>query len=203
MHMVRFMGRLLSGLVAMATFLAAAFLLWVAARYFYDAASRVPKELGAPMILVAGGVLGAVVTYFLQQQSAAAQRIRDERAQLYSDFMRFFFDEVFARVRKDEAVPPDTLITFFDNFTQRTIVLSSSRFIRDWSGFRLRFLSPGASIVPNYGDEVMFAFEKILLSIRREFGHRNWRLREGVVLGLWVNDAAAIAAKRASARRTR
>jgi cytochrome c biogenesis protein CcdA len=98
--------RPLQFLGGMAILVVAGVLGWLILSKVYDLARTLPKEVAGPLILAFGAIIGSVVTYILQRRGATEAKLREERAEMYGDFMKFFFDEVFASARTGAQVEP-------------------------------------------------------------------------------------------------
>jgi hypothetical protein len=165
--------------------------------------ASLPKEEAGPLIVAIGTVVVAFLTYVLQQRAAADARVREARTGMYEEFISFFLERVFQLGGgEQQAADPQELKAFFTRFTRQVVLLSSDRFLRTWSQVRTSYFTASGT---NEGraEEAMFAFELVLKEMRREFGHRNWQVGEGVLLGLWVNDLAPVVARRKAAKGAR
>lgn len=82
----------------------------------------------------------------------------------------------------------EEMLTFIKKFTPSFMVWGSDDVLAAWSRFR-RLSITAMSKDPA---ESLWAFEDLILAIRKDLGHSNRGLTRGVVLGLFVNDIDSI-----------
>jgi len=140
--------------------------------------------------LLAAGIAG-VISLFGIYFNRRADRIREiaaslrpKKAEVYEEFMRFWVGALMA-VKDGKAaieVADDEFRNFFATFTQKLIVWGSDDVIREYRTFRRIAQQESGSL------RTMIQFEHLLFAIRKDLGHKNERLTQADLLGLWVND---------------
>lgn len=171
---------------------------------FLDFISRSNPTVGAAVIAASVTVLVSVFSLVWtrrqdrlkeieQRRWEIEQEIRKEKLNNYSELMEFLF-KVFSASRKGDQLPVDEINAFFDSFTQKTLIWGSDRYIKDYGNFRSGTVSQTPAVVNQTGqpDEhtitTMKRLEKLLYTIRADYGHDNKGLKDGDLLKLFIND---------------
>jgi hypothetical protein len=186
-------GKVLGSVVACALILAMLAAAFLVGRTIYTALAAAPSAFTTALIGATGLVIGGFATVIYQRRGAVEDALREARTPMYEDFMTFFFRIFGAANHPEQAPDPGEQERFFAEFTRRAITLSSDRFLREWSGYRQK-LAQGAlqTVDPTRPNHMLMEFEKVLLAIRDDFGHRNRKIQPGDILRMWINDLPAL-----------
>jgi hypothetical protein len=165
----------------------ASYLLMLAGwRLFRGLQKEVAAALVAGTATVLVSVASVTVGRVLQRRQESDQAIREQKIPMYEEFVGFWFGYMMS-AKTGSTPTTEEVLDFMRRFTQTLMVWGSDDVIKLWSEWR----KPFASGNPPEGATALFEFEKLLLAIRREFGHKNKGLETGSLLGLFVNDLPA------------
>jgi hypothetical protein len=167
---------------------------------FWDFISRSKPEVGAAIIAASGTILISVFTLVWtriwerrkeleQRKWELEQEIRKQKLPIYEELVGFLFDIV-DNSRTGKSMTPDEMNKRLIYFTQKTVVWGSDQFLKDFGKFRgvpTNQAQPGSTSLPD-PKTIMLNFEKLLYSIRTDFGHENKGLGETDLLILFIND---------------
>lgn len=167
----------------------------------------IDKEISAAIIATSGTIFVSILTLIvskqLEKKREIEQIIRDKKIPIYEDFMMsmFKFLNQQASLRRNQADNPSTtqlesatnqeMQTFFQEFTPKLIVWGTDEVVSNWSSFRQKSLAPQTATASRTREEsirMLLDFEKLLLSIRRDLGHANTKLKDGDLLRTFIND---------------
>jgi uncharacterized membrane protein (DUF485 family) len=179
----------------------------------YLVATRAAPEVTAAVVVAFGTILVAVLTYITsraqhersvqqerqyaleqaerERQSALEQAQRDQRAEIYAEFMRFWF-----RMFTAERSAPVNLQEreeHLNQFSQKLIAWGSDNFLRAYLDFRTTIVFEEYEAFNVEIDEPgnvkrIRAFEEVLFTIRSDLGYRKEELQPGVLLGMFLKD---------------
>ena len=191
-HGLRHMRRVqlvVGWLGAFVVFAAVGFGLFLVGRALYSGLSAAPSAFTTALIGALGVAVGGLGAIAYQRRGAVEDSLREARTPVYEDFMSFFF-RLFASAKRPELKPDEAeMEKFFMDFTRRAIPLSSDRFLTEWSAYRVKLvrgeLQTTDATKPNH---TLVDFERVLLAVRHDFGHRDRHLHPGDILGMWIND---------------
>jgi hypothetical protein len=183
-YALRLLGSLVV-LAALAVGVAAGFRLLL--HYLFKGVS--PTVAAAIVAAVATGLL-SVVTLVVQRrherQEAIQQDIRARKIAVYTELVGRWFD-VFGlgeeRSEEESAAAIAQATASLAKLTPELISWASDDVLASWSHYRRAMTRANADPV-----FLMFGFEQVLLTIRRDVGHTNNGLVTGDLLALWVND---------------
>jgi hypothetical protein len=146
---------------------------------------------------VAAAIVAAVATGLLslltivlqrrhERQETVEQDIRARKIAVYTDLVGSWFD-IFGlgeeRSDDESEAAIATATAKLARLTPELISWGSDDVVAAWSHYRRGMTRAGTDPAL-----LMFGFEKVLLTIRRDVGHTNKGLTTGDLLALWVND---------------
>jgi hypothetical protein len=186
-------GALAFGLLALIVYMA------------YLLLTKAAPEVTAAVIVASGTVLVSGLGYFYariqqeriarqERQRALEQAQRDQRAQIYADFMEFWFRMFTAS--EGNPVIGDDRAKHLEGFSQKLVAWGSDNFLQAYSELRdtLDFETYQAYKfgLEDEEDEEnrrrFLAFERVLFTIRSDLGYSNATLRDGALLRMFLPD---------------
>ncbi len=210
-----------SVLIAGLAFICAA--LWLIWSGLTSLSQQVAATLITASVTALVSVFGIVESKRREQRREIEQEHRMQKVPIYEDFMSFWFRLLLAnqlsaaealdknpqaikRGGRDAsaAIGQAEMVSFLVNFTQKIIIWGSDDVVRDYANFRRRVATPDTSVIPDdIGSTIqsLLTFEKLLLAIRSDVGHRNKGLKQGDLLSLFVNDIDRLLAASAMSKR--
>ncbi|WP_429845308.1 hypothetical protein [Brevibacillus sp. FIR094] len=136
---------------------------------------------GSVTALVA--VLSLILTKLYERKKEIEQSHRTNKLPLYEEFISFYF-KLLMSSKTGQPVSEAEMIEFHTKFTQKLILWGSDDVISAYANFRRVYLNL-SKYPPN---ELLLQFEKIMLALRKDTGHKNKKLNTGDLLSLFVND---------------
>ncbi|MFF1872963.1 hypothetical protein [Kitasatospora herbaricolor] len=146
------------------------------------------------MATVIVAVATLVIGRYIEKRKAIEAEIRTSKIPVYSRLV----SGLFTLLLQTEAGPQQTAVAeaLFRDLTPDLITWSSDEVLIEWS----RFKRTVADLPP---EEAVFALEGLLMAIRRDYGHKGTKVKDGDLLGLFINDIDThIAARREIQGRT-
>jgi len=136
-------------------------------------------------ILTAGGavlvgVLSVIGGKILERKAAIAKELRDKKSPVYEELLRLMF-RLLTSAQQDKPVTPEETAISLAEFTQRLMVWGSDEVVSAWA----QFLQGGNDDPKQLG----YSMERVILSIRRDLGHKNANIAPGDLLGLFAFNA--------------
>jgi hypothetical protein len=163
--------------------------------------------LPLPLIILActtfATITTAIITTLITKSNSLNLQIRAEqrekKALVYEELTGFFFKRIFAsKTNSDENLLSKEdiekeIIGFLTSYTPKIIMWGSDEVLREF--YLFRDISLKVESDPDKVFDVIRKFEEVLFSIRRDLGHKNKGLKEGNILGLFVNDVEKLLVK--------
>lgn len=142
-----------------------------------------------PKIIVAGiaGIItvsGYFITKYLERKQKVEQEIRDKKIPIYEEFIEFFF--MILNQNRTGNISDKKMEEFIMKFNQKAIIWLSDESLSAYVSWRKKAINASKSKEENIAS--ILEFEKLLLSFRKDIGHDNKDLKEGVLLSVFVND---------------
>ena len=134
---------------------------------------------GAATVFVS--VLSVILGKIYERRAAVDREHRERKVPVYEDLMQFMF-RVLMSDKLGKEVSEQEMIEFISSFNQRMMVWGSDEVLKAWSQWRRKAGNGGEPFA------LMFEYERLILAIRADLGHRNKNLSPGDILGLFVND---------------
>jgi hypothetical protein len=180
--------RFFGGLVLLAA-LAVGFAAGLRALLHYLFRGVSPTVAAAIVAAVATGLLSLLTLVVQRQherQESIEQEIRARKIAVYTALVDRWFD-IFGlgeeRSEEESAAAISAATARLAKMTPELISWASDEVLATWSRYR-------RAMTRRKPDPVwlMFGFEDVLLTIRRDVGHANAGLTRGDLLALWIND---------------
>jgi hypothetical protein len=150
---------------------------------------NVAAAIVAAFATVTVSVLTVVVGKRLEAAALITKEHRDKKIPVYEDFIQFWFKHLFAAKSGDNPLTDEETVRFLSNYTQRMMVWGSDEVIAAWVRFRYSSMNAAQSQKPG---SVLDDYEKLILAMRRDLGHKNRGFQRGDILRLFVNDLDSI-----------
>jgi hypothetical protein len=168
----------------------AAVALWFLVRFLWATFTGLQKEVAAALVAGSATILVSVIsviaTRYYERKRIIDQQLRERKMPMYEKFIDFWMRYMLAENLGKPQATESELQDFIVDFTKELLVWGSDEVVSEWSRFR-RTLSNMTS-PDEVSTAMLFQFERMLLSMRREFGHTNRKLKTGDILGLYIND---------------
>lgn len=129
-----------------------------------------------------------VIGRYIEKRKAIETEIRASKIPVYSRLVSGLFTLLQTEAGPQQTVAAETL---FRELTPDLITWSSDEVLVEWS----RFKRTVSNLPP---EEAVFALEKVLMAIRRDYGHKGSKVEDGDLLGLFINDIDTYVANRRS-----
>ena len=153
--------------------------------------SGLQKEVAAAIIAATGTVLVSVISVmvgkYLERKRSIEQELRNKKIPMYNGFVEFWLNFMMSEKITGKQITEKETIKYFNKFTQELMVWGSDEVVSLWSQYRRKFVNQDPE-KPDPSFNNMFEFEKLLLAIRKDTGHKNKGLKRGDLLGLFIND---------------
>ncbi len=153
---------------------------------FQNLLTEVDPTVAAALVAAVATTLVSVATVvygrYRERRDALDREIREKKIPMYSELVEELF-AIFKLGTDEEPTAEDSqrLGDFMVKITPLLITWASDEVLATWSRYRRR----AADLE---GAQSLFEPERLLLAIRRDFGHNNKGLAKGDSLGLFVND---------------
>lgn len=128
-------------------------------------------------------VITLIIGKTYERRKIIEQQIRNKKIAMYDEFVEMWFR--FLRDMTDgKPTPESEMIDFFHSFNRKLLLWGSDEVLAKWSNYRRHFTDNNTT----GGPQSLFDFEDLLLTIRKDTGHKNKNIKKGDLLGLFVND---------------
>lgn len=136
----------------------------------------------AGSVTVIVSIVSLIISKYYERRDKIQQEIRQKKIPVYEELIAFLTTMLFAE-KMDETKPTEVeIIKFFANFTNKIIVWGSDEVLKAYQTMRFHSLQGKNPL------DVLFLYEKLLLEIRKDLGHKNKDLERGSMLSLFIND---------------
>lgn len=164
----------------------------VAAVYFVykavvDFLTSAAPEIGSAVIGTSGLVFVALVANFgakyFERQQQIQQEQRTKKAEVYQEFMSFWFRLLSGSQGEDEDESTqlqDDLDEYIGGVTHQLIAWGSKGFLTEYVTFKEKIKSDR--------DSALLDFEKVLQEIRLDLGYKNKGLPRGILLKVFLDE---------------
>lgn len=174
------------GLLLLAAFAYGSF---VALRAAVRVLSSLDSDIAVAIVAAAAtafvSVLSIVLGKAYESRSVVQREHREKKIPVYEDLIKFMF-RILMGVKTGEAPTEKEMLEFMSDFNQRIMVWGSDDVLAAWVKWR-RTATSEADARAN-PMKLMLLYEQLILTIRRDLGHKNKNLGTGDVLALFVND---------------
>lgn len=176
----RMVGRWWEYVIVAVLLLAIVFLFGQAWKLFAGLQKEVAAALIAGATTIIVSVLSVSVARYYERKRVIEQEIRQKKIPMYNEFVEFWFNFLMSEKIASRKITDKEMMKFFNQFTQKLMVWGSDEVVRQWSLYRRSFSDIQSELDTS---EAMFGFEKLLLAIRKDTGHKNNGIMRGDLLG--------------------
>jgi hypothetical protein len=152
---------------------------------FSKLSPNVIAAIVAAFATVTVSVLTIVIGKRLEALALITKEHREKKVPIYEEFIQFWFKHLFAKKSGEMPLSDEEIIHFLSDYTQRIMVWGSDEVIVAWVRFRYSSMNAAQSQTTT---TVLEDYEKFILAIRKDLGHKNKGIQQGDILRLFVND---------------
>lgn len=178
--------------IAMGIFLIAMMCLglyWVI-RSAYRVLSSMDSDIAVAIIAAAATVLVSVISIIVgkiyEAQTSIQEELRKRKTPVYEEFITFIF-RVLLGEKTGSTPTSDEMAKFLSDYNQKMMVWASDSVLREWSAWRHSLEQHNALEEPNFVAGLI-QYEKLILAIRKDLGHKNEGIKKFDILRLFIND---------------
>lgn len=180
-------------LVAAGAIYGAALLVLSGAQYGIAWILAQESQVAAAIIATSGPLLAGVLAFVIGQQRNKSREIaeahRPMKVEFYSQFLIGTIEMVHRLSRDDAPEDPnddEELVKFFRSTTTSMMLWASPGVLRAWSEFRE---------ASERSQNPLLKFDGLIRAIRKDLGHRDWLLAQGVLVKLMISDPSNVDAQ--------
>lgn len=145
--------------------------------------TRLQPEISAAISAAVIGVIAVLWRYHLENRQRIEHQIRERKSIVYEQFLDIWFAALYSVNTKSATKHlSEKQVRELLKLTPKFITWGSNEVIKEYSEFRRAYGG-------RQGDtSILFAFESLMFTIRRDTGHSNQGLGPGDLLGLFIID---------------
>ena len=151
-----------------------------------------PKEVAVAIVAASATVFASavavVIGQYLQRQASIKQEIRKANAPVYEQWVSLWFHLLFAKNMGRKPLSDQEFVRRLSEFSQQLLLWGSDRAVREWVGLRLA-LANQEDGETEVNTSNMLLLAQFMRTIRKDMGHRNRKVGDITLLGLFINDA--------------
>jgi pyrimidine deaminase RibD-like protein len=151
-----------------------------ARRFLTQSKPEVAATLVTAAITLLGSVLVARLGKHFEVQAEVLREQRAKKAPVYEKLMTFFVDLLTAEKQGRKPPGSQEMVRAIADFMKAAVIWGSDDVIRALNSFRA--VSTAHAVEGQPPPNPMFAFEDLLIAIRKDLGHNVRRLRRGELL---------------------
>ena len=156
--------------------------------YLVSTFAGLNPNVAAAIVAGIATVFVSLVTVIVGKRAEAVALItkeqREKKIPVYESFIEFSIRYTLKK-GGDSQLSEEEVRQFLTEYTQRMMVWGSDEVIAAWVTFR--YSSIGSSPSTD-GNAVLEQFEKIILAMRKDLGHKNKGFKPNDILRMFVND---------------
>jgi hypothetical protein len=123
-----------------------------------------------------------VLNQYYERKKQELEAIRKNKTPLYEEIITFFFQTLLHDKLHGKPMGEKKILSFFVDITPRLVAWGGDDVVRAFASFR------SCAVEGNQDPlEIMRRFQKLLIAIRRELGHKTKNMDEDLVR-LYLND---------------
>lgn len=153
-----------------------------------------PKEVAVAIVAASATVFASavavVIGQYLQRQASIRQEIRKANAPVYEKWLAIWFRLLFAKETGRKPLSDQEFVRQMSEFSQQLLLWGSDQALREWVGLRLALANaPEEEGEGEVTKSNMLLLAQFMRTIRKDMGHRNRKVSDITLLGLFINDA--------------
>jgi hypothetical protein len=161
----------------------------VAVRAGFHVLESLDSDIAVAIIAAAATAFVSVLSIVLGKAYEGRALIhaehREKKTPVYEDLIHFM-SRILIGQKTGDAPTEKEILSFLSTFTQRIMVWGSDEVLAAWIKWRRAALNEKQQKEDPM--VLLLLYEKLILEIRRDLGHKNKDLHSGDVLALYVND---------------
>ncbi|CAN5850556.1 hypothetical protein BH24ACT3_BH24ACT3_09720 [soil metagenome] len=173
-------GQILVGLLLFVMVVGCGFFV---ARVAFRSFASLDSQVAAALAVAGATVIVVPITRWFERRRLREEPLQSRKVDVYERFIRGFLDNFFDQ-RRAGVIDEAKLLAFMTDITPDLTIWASDEVLAGWSRLRRRWADRATA----GGIQALLELEQLFLSIRQDLGHSNKGLKQGDVLGLWVND---------------
>jgi hypothetical protein len=163
----------------------------------YRVLSSMNSDIAVAIIAAAATVLVAVISIVLgkiyEARTTVQKELRERKTPVYEEFITFIF-RILLGEKTGNAPTEQEMIKFLAEYNQKMMVWGSDSVLREWSAWRRSLENHSLENEPHFV-EGLVQYEKLILAIRKDLGHKNEDIGKYDILRLFINDLDSITKK--------
>lgn len=184
---MRKVNEIIKVVIGLAIIISIIYGLYLLVTYLFVVFTSLQKEVSAAIIAAMSTIIVSVLSItfgkYYERKRIIEQELREKKIPMYEEFIEFYFNVLMSKKITGKEITQKEMVRFFNKFTQKLTVWGSDEVVSLWSNFRRKTVEN-----PHNTKENIFEFEKLLLAIRKDTGHKNKNIKQGDLLGLFIND---------------
>lgn len=153
---------------------------------FITGLSRLQSDIAVGIIAASATVIVSVISVVsakqLENRANIRQELRTKKIPIYEEIISTLFKILFAEKLGKKKLSEVETMAFFVTSSEKLTIWGSDEVVLAFRACRT------ASLTGTRPEEFLFMYEKLLLAIRKDLGHKNRNFKRGTVLGLFIND---------------
>ena len=179
----------LSFILVLAILAALGYVSWMVGKWFFIWFGGLKKEVVAGIIAgltaVTVSIVSLVLSKYYERKAVVRNEHREKKVPIYEKSINFWFKVLMSEKAGETPPSEQEIIKFLTEFTQDLIVWGSDSVLKSFTAFRETLIAFDGKEPPIEG---MILFEKYMLEVRKDLGHKNKNLKKGDILALFIND---------------
>jgi len=165
------------------------FLLYLFLRMFLNWFSTLENQVAAAVATLSVTALISIGSLILSKHYEHKREIRKEhntkKIPIYEELISFMFNVLFAEKAGDKPPTEQEIIKFLNGFTQKLIIWGDEGVIKSFCLFRDKAANMNSS---KPDPTIMFLVEEMWLTMRKDLGHKDKKIKRGDLLSLFITD---------------
>ncbi|WP_201714652.1 hypothetical protein [Rossellomorea arthrocnemi] len=146
---------------------------------------RISAALITGLIAIIATSLTITIPKYLEKKMEIEEHLREKKSETYKELVELLF-KVLMGSKTGNSLTEKELIQSMSKFTENLILWGSEDVIKSYKSYRDYFINRTSG--QELSLESIQIMENLLLSIRRDMGHKNKNLEKGDILSLFIND---------------
>ena len=148
------------------------------------------SDIAVAIIAAAATALVSVITIIIgkiyEARTAVQEELRKRKTPVYEEFITFIF-RVLLGEKTGTAPTEDEMAKFLSEYNQKMMVWASDSVLKEWAAWRKSLENHDGSSENNFVPGLL-QYEKLILAIRKDLGHKNEGIEKFDILRLFIND---------------
>ena len=163
--------------------------IFIAIRLTARVLTSLNSDIAVAIIAASATVFVSVLSIILgkayESRTLIRKELREKKIPVYEDLIKFMF-RILMGAETDDQPSEKEILDFMSHFTQRIMVWGSDDVLASW--VRWRRAAIDEQEIKKHPMKLLFLYEDLILTIRKDLGHKNKNIGKGDVLVLFIND---------------